>query len=286
MKKFISIILIGAMTLSLAACGSKNKETEAEITTQAPTIASGTTILTVFAASSMSEALNELAKKYEENNPYVTISYNFDSSDLLKAQIADGSDCDIFISEDSKQLDQLDINAVPEINTEGLDFVNTESRINLLENKTVLVTQADNPKNIKSFDELSEHLNARDAELCLADSSASVSKQAKEILSYYKLDENVLVAAGIINYEASVRDVGLQLSDGYFDASIVYSTDAKRLGLNVVDAATADMCSQVIYPAAIMKKASNVSAAQEFLAFLQTDEAMQCFESIGFSAAE
>ncbi len=286
MKKFISIMLIGAMALSMTACGgSKNKE-ETEATTQAATIAPGTTILTVFAASSTSEALNQIAKKYEENNPYVTISYNFDSSDLLKTQIEGGSDCDIFISADSTQLDELDINADSAINTDGLDFINTESRINLLENKTVLVTQANNPRSIKSFDDLSKHLEAKDIQLCLADSSATVSRQAKEILSYYKLDENVLVAAGIINYEASVRDVGLQLSDGYFDASIVYSTDAKKLGLNVVDAATADMCTQVLYPAAIMKNASNVAAAQEFLAYLQTDDAMQCFEAIGFSAAE
>ncbi len=114
--------------------------------------------LTVFAAASMTETLTAIKDMYEKDHPNVTLVYNFDSSGTLKTQIQEGAACDLFISAGQKQMNQLDITASAEVNTEGLDFVLEDSRINLLENKVVLVVPDGNPGKINSFDELAAAL--------------------------------------------------------------------------------------------------------------------------------
>ena len=67
---------------------------------------------------------------------------------------------------------------------------------------------------------------------------------------------------------------------------MVYATDAFSAKLDVIDTATAEMCGQVIYPAAVMKNSSVPEAAQAFLDYLRGDEAMKVFEGIGFSPVQ
>ena len=91
-------------------------------------------------------------------------------------------------------------------------------------------------------------------------------------------------AAGVITYGSNVKEVTTQISEGSVDAGVVYCTDAYSAGLTSVDEATAEMCGQVIYPAAVLK-GDKEDAARAFLAYLQTDAAMTVFESVGFSPA-
>ena len=77
-----------------------------------------------------------------------------------------------------------------------------------------------------------------------------------------------------------------QVTEGSVDCGVIYCTDAFSAGLTVVDTATAEMCGQVIYPAAVLKTAKNPDAARAFLDYLTTGEAMQVFESMGFSPAQ
>lgn len=105
-----------------------------------------TTEVVVFAAASMTETLGQIKALYEAAHPDVSITYNFDSSGTLKTQIQEGASCDLFISAGQKQMNQLDITADAAVNTDGLDFVNSDSRINLLENKVTLVVPEGNPK--------------------------------------------------------------------------------------------------------------------------------------------
>ena len=114
--------------------------------------------LVVFAAASMTETLTQIQKLYQTSHPNVTLVYNFDSSGTLKTQIQEGAVCDVFISAGQKQMNQLDITASTDINTEGLDFVLEGSRLNLLENKVVLVVPDGNPGKINSFDDLAAAL--------------------------------------------------------------------------------------------------------------------------------
>ena len=123
-------------------------------------LAEAQTEIIVFAAASMTETLTEIKALYEAAHPGIVLTYNFDSSGTLKTQIQEGADCDLFISAGQKQMDQLDINADASVNTEGLDFVVADSRINLLENKVTLVVPEGNPKGIESFDQMAEALKA------------------------------------------------------------------------------------------------------------------------------
>lgn len=237
----------------------------------------------MFAAASLTETLTAIGEIYSAENPGVTFSFNFDSSGTLKTQIQEGADCDLFISAGQKQMNQLDSTASADVNTEGLDFVDSDSRVDLLENKVVLCVPENGDKGIDSFDSLAEHLKAGDILFCMGNSDVPVGQYTQKILAYYALDEEALAAAGVITYGSNVKEVTTQITEASVDAGVVYCTDAYSAGLTPVDEATKEMCGQVIYPAAVLKAAPNAEAAREFLAYLQTDRAATVFESVGFT---
>lgn len=269
-KKLLSQLLALAMVFALAACSSNDEPKASEE-------------VVVFAAASMTETLNQIKETYEKDHN-VTLTFNFDSSGTLKTQIQEGADCDLFISAGQKQMNQLDITADKEVNTEGLDFVASDSRVNLLENKVVLVVPEGNPKGIKGFDDLTAKLADGSVLMAMGNSDVPVGQYTQKILSYYKLDETALANAGTITYGTNVKEVTTQVAEGSVDCGIVYCTDAFSAGLTVVDSATKDMCGQVIYPAAVMKNAKHADAAKAFLEYLQSDAAMKVFETVGFSS--
>lgn len=278
MKKRLAGLLAACMTISLTACStSGGTDASANADSGEPTE------LIVFAAASLTETLEQIAEDYKAVAPDVTLTFNFDSSGTLKTQIQEGADCDVFISAAQKQMDQLDATADPSVNTEGLDFVQSDSRLDLLENKVTLAVPEGNPKGIDSFDSLAQHLQAGDILLAMGNSDVPVGQYTQKILTHYGLDEAALANAGCITYGTNVKEVTTQVREGSVDAGIIYATDAFSDGLTVVDEATADMCGQVIYPAAVLKTSAHPEAAQAFLDYLSTDEAMAVFASVGFS---
>ena len=270
MKRTLALLLAMCVVFVLAACGETPKEAEK-------------TDVIVFAAASMTETLTELKTVYEAEHPDVNIVYNFDSSGTLKTQIQEGADCDLFISAGQKQMNQLDSTASAEVNTEGLDFVLAESRLNLLENKVVLVVPEGNPKGIESFDQLAELLRNGDVLMAMGGADVPVGQYTQKILAFYGLNEEELAGAGLISYGSNVKEVTTQVKEASVDCGVVYCTDAFSAGLTVVGSATAEMCGQVIYPAAVLKTAPHPDAAQAFLDFLKTEPAMAVFEKVGFS---
>lgn len=275
-KRLLSLLLALAMIFALAACSSNDEQKDADDNKAREEVV-------VFAAASMTETLNQIKESYEKDHN-VTLTFNFDSSGTLKTQIQEGADCDLFISAGQKQMNQLDITADKEVNTEGLDFVASDSRVNLLENKVVLVVSEGNPKGIQGFDDLAAKLADGSVLMAMGNSDVPVGQYTQKILSYYKLDETALANAGTITYGTNVKEVTTQVAEGSVDCGIVYCTDAFSAGLTVVDSATKDMCGQVIYPAAVMKNAKHADAAKAFLEYLQSDAAMKVFENVGFSS--
>lgn len=239
--------------------------------------------LIVFAAASMTETLTEIAELYKEVAPNVTLTFNFDSSGTLKTQIQEGADCDLFISAGQKQMNQLDKTASAEMNTEGLDFVLEGTRVDLLENRVTLCVPDGNPKGVESFDDLAKKLAAGEVLMAMGNSDVPVGQYTQKILAYYELDEAALAAAGTVTYGTNVKEVTTQVKEASVDCGVVYCTDAFSAGLTPVDYATAEMCGQVIYPAAVLNVSKNADAAKAFLDYLQTDAAMAVFENVGFA---
>ena len=281
-KKALAWLLAATMALSLAACSSNTAGT-ADESAQGGGETAEPVELTVFAAASLTETLNQIAEDYKTVAPDVTLTFNFDSSGTLKTQIQEGAVCDLFISAGQKQMDQLDASADASVNTEGLDFVLEGSRIDLLENKVTLAVPEGNPKGIDSFDALAEHLEAGDILLAMGNSDVPVGQYTQKILTYYGLDEAALANAGCITYGTNVKEVTTQVSEGSVDAGVIYCTDAFSAGLTIVDEATPEMCGQVIYPAAVLNTSEHQTEVQAFLDYLSTDDAMTVFESVGFS---
>ena len=285
-RSFLAAAGIAGAAAALTACGGAASSAAASVASSAAASsqAAQSVELIVFAAASLTETLTAIGETYSAENPGVTFRFNFDSSGTLKTQIQEGADCDLFISAGQKQMDQLDIMASADVNKDRLDFVDSDTRVDLLENKVVLCVPEGSDKGIDSFDALAEHLKAQDILFCMGNSDVPVGQYTQKILAYYDLDEEALAAAGVITYGSNVKEVTTQITEASVDAGVVYCTDAFSAGLTPVDEATKEMCGQVIYPAAVLKAAPNAEAAKEFLAYLQTDRAATVFEGVGFSA--
>lgn len=259
MKRLLSLALTLALSLSLTACGSRTQNDSVEIY--------------VFAAASMTETLDEIIENYKSVAPNVTVTPTYDSSGALLTQIQAGADCDLFISAAQTQMNTLDEDSAL------LD----DTRLDLLENKVALAVPEGNPKNIESFDQLSELLQAGDVLLAMGNSDVPVGQYTQKIFDYYGLDEDAMAAAGTLTYGSNVKEVTTQVSESTVDCGIIYGTDAASAQLTVVDTATAEMCGQVIYPAAVLAGSQHPDEAKDFLDYLQTDACSQIFENVGFS---
>ena len=289
-KKILALLLAFVMALSLCACGSNNTPSESTPPTNENVTPDENkqpeaepVELIVFAAASMTETLTILGDQYMEDHPEVKIVFNFDSSGTLKTQIQEGADVDIFISAGQKQMNQLDITANVSVNTDGLDFVLKGTRFNILENKVALAVPEGNPANINSYDDLIAGLKDGSIMLAMGNSDVPVGQYTQKILKFYELSEEELASAGVITYGSNVKEVTTQVSEATVDCGIIYQTDAFSAGLTVVDTATAEMCGQVIYPAAVMNVSKNVDAAKAFLEYLTSAEADAVFENVGFT---
>ncbi len=289
MKKVLALTLAMAMALALAACGSTGGSGSAPAGSSAAGSAPAAepVEITVFAAASMTETVDQIIEAYKTVAPNVTVIPTYESSGTLLTQITEGADCDLFISAAQKQMNALDgsLKDDAEKNPDGLDMIDAATRINLLENKVTLVVPANNPKGIESFDQLAEHLKSGDILMAMGNSDVPVGQYTQKILAFYQLDEAALNTAGVLTYGSNVKEVTTQVSEASVDCGVIYATDAYSAGLTVVDSATAEMCGQVIYPAAVLSGSQHSAEAKAFLDYLSTPESMAIFEAVGFSAA-
>jgi len=268
MKKVALFLLLPCLLLSLTSCGSPKSESVE---------------ITVFAAASLQESLEATIEDYKTVAPEVTVVATYDSSGTLKTQIQEGASCDLFISAAPKQMDALDGSLTNDTvrNPDGLDFVVQGSRVDLLENRVVLAVPDGNPAGIESFDQLAEALNSGTVLLAVGNSDVPVGQYTQKIFTYYDIDEATVSAC--LTYGSNAKEVTTQVAENAVDCGVLYATDACSAGLTVVDSATAGMCGQVIYPAAVINSGSQPDAAQAFLNYLSADEAKACFEAVGFT---
>ena len=287
MKRIAALALALSLTLGLAACGGGNAGTAETPAANSTTPAAETTApqagpveVVVFAAASLEATLTEIADLYKEVAPEVTLTFSFESSGTLRTQIIEGAVCDLFISAGQSQMNDLEVGQ----NENGADYVYSDTRIDFVENKVVLAVPDDNPKDIQTFSDLATDKLSL---LCIGNDDVPVGSYSLEILDTLGIDIAQLESDGKVTYASNVTEVANQVKEGAVDCGIIYATDAYTYELTVVDQAASDMCSQVIYPAAVMKSGSGEAAeaaAQAFLDYLHTDEsAIAILENVGFT---
>lgn len=273
-RALILVSLALSASLLLSACGGSAASSQAASapasSAAASSEASGESVqLTVFAAASLTETLNEISEQYKTVAPNVELVFNFDSSGTLKTQIEEGADCDLFLSAAQKQMNAL----------QDEDLINADTRIDLLENKVVLAVPEGNPADIQSFEDIGTD---KCKLVALGNDDVPVGSYSIEILTNLGiLDE--LESGNKITYGSNVKEVTTQVKEAAADCGIVYATDAFSAGLETVDQATAEECRQVIYPAALTASTAHAEEAQAFLDYLTTDDAAAIFESVGFA---
>ena len=264
MKRNLIFVMILMLMSSLAAYGGGRRQ-----------IPSGPSVdLVVFAAASMTNTLEEIAILYRTVAPKVRLVFNFDSSGTLRTQIMEGAHSDLFISAAPLQMNQL----------EEAGFLLQGSRLDLLENRVTLCVPSGNPAGITGFSNLANRLrNNENILLAMGNRDVPVGQYTQLILTHFGLNETTLANNGRLTYGSNVREVATHVLEASVSAGVVYETHAFSVGLQIVDFATAEMCGQVIYPAAVLNITRHVDEAKAFLTYLQTPAATAVFESVGFA---
>ena len=295
MKKIISVIAALLLcTGLLAACGSTGNTPAPAGSGAEPAGSSSVTPapaddlsgeITVYAAASLTESMDQIIEAFEKEHPNVTVTPNYGSSGTLVDQIIEGAPCDVFVSAAQKQMNMIDVTADAEKNPDGNDFVVPDTRIDLLENKCVLAVPEGNPANIQSFDDLKASFDTDGFLFAMGGESVPVGAYTQKIFESLGLDEGSLANAGEITYGEDVKGVTSALTEGTAQAGVIYASDAYSAGLDAVAVATEEQTGgKVIYPAAQITSGTNPDAAKAFLEFLTGPEAKGFFEGVGFTA--
>lgn len=258
-KKLAVIALAGIMTTGLTAGNVQAAEPGGE--------------LYVFIAASLANSMEEIQKDFNQKYPDVEIFYNADSSGTLQTQIEEGSRCDIFFSAATKQMDAL----VEE------QLAKEDSVEDLLENKVVLIKLKDAETKVTGFENITEAEN-----LALAGEDVPVGQYAREIFTNLGIMDQVEKME--INEGKNVTEVLAAITQGSNEVGVVYATDAASVAdqVEIIAEAPAEALeTPVLYPVGLTEDQEASSAEQEaaevFLEYLQTEEAMKVFEEYGFS---
>lgn len=261
-KKLVTVMLAGVLAAGMSA-GS----------VQAATADDASGDLYVFIAASLNNAMEVIQKDFNEEYPDVNILFNADSSGTLQTQIEEGSRCDIFFSAATKQMDAL----VDE------DLAKKDSVVDLLENKVVLIKPKDGETKVTGFENITDAAN-----IALAGEDVPVGQYSREIFKNLGIEDDVNKME--INEGKNVTDVLAAVSEGSNEVGIVYATDAASVADKVdiiAEAPAGSLETPVLYPVGLTEDAeaseSEAAAADAFLAYLQTDDALKVFEEYGFA---
>lgn len=280
-KRGFILALAMILTLTLSACASGGPESSGQEDT--PEIQEVT--LAVFAAASLQETLTEIGERYREIHPNVTLLFTFDSSGTLETQIREGAECDVFLSAGQRQMDRLDASVDSGQDPsarEPLNFVEGDTRVDLLENQVVLAVPEGNPGNITSFQDLAERLRAGDVLVAVGGKDVPVGQYTRVIFQSLGFQPEVLAERGLLTYGSNVKEAAVQVAEAAVDCGIIYATDAFSAGLTAVDTAGPELCGRVIYPAAVLNTSACPEEARAFLDFLSSAQAREVFEGVGF----
>jgi molybdate transport system substrate-binding protein len=257
LKRFALVILV--IMTCLAACDP---------------VAEPARTLTVFSASSLSEAFTDMGRDFEASHPGVTVIYNFGGSGTLRSQLEQGAAADIFASANQAEMDALV--------TDNLVGVNSPQTF--LHNTLLVILPAGNPANIRSLQDLARP----GIKLVLGDTTVPAGQYARQVLA--NLDNNptfgsgfsTQVLANLVSNETNVKQVVAKVQLGEADAGIVYGSDAIATAelLTIPFPAADNITAQ--YPIAVLINSPQPDLAAEFIAFVFSADGQAILKRWGF----
>ena len=240
------------------------------LTSAVATLTSAAAELNIFAAASLSDALQEIAKTYEPASGD-KLRFNLAASSLLARHIKEGAPADVFFSADEAKMDDL----------AKANLIVADTRRALLRNTLVIVVSNENGAAITTPADLAKPSVGR---LALAEpQTVPAGIYSKEYLQKAGLWEKV--SAKIVPTE-NVRACLSAVESGNVDAGIVYKTDAlisKKVKI-AFEISSAEG-PKISYPIAVIKNAKHEDAARKFVTYLASSEARTVFEKYGFLPA-
>jgi molybdate transport system substrate-binding protein len=262
MKRQLIVSFLSTATASLLLAVS------VRLTSPSVVVAQSSNNLTISAAGSLKDALEEIKTLYQQTQPNVNITYNFGPAGALVKQIEAGKPSDIVIATGKKQVDGLE--------EKGLLVPKTRSV--LADNRLVLVVAKDNSVGIRSFYALAK---PEVKKIAIGDpKSVPAGQYAEGVLKKLGIFDKV---KSKFVYEKNASQILASVEKGNVDAALGYSTDAKSSNkVKVVVATEGKFYSPIIYPMAVLKNCQNVEAAKGFVKFLSTDQSKNVLKKYGF----
>jgi molybdate transport system substrate-binding protein len=262
------LTVVCASTL-VFGCGAKKESIDATEQNAGSTqeVKEEVTILVAAAASLEYSYVEELIPMFEEENPGIKVEGTYDSSGKLQTQIEEGLEADVFMSAAMKQMNAL----VEE------ELVDADSVVELLENKIVVITSADSDLEMEVFEDL-----ASAQTIAIGDpASVPVGQYAQEALTNLGIWDVVYAKASL---GTNVTEVLNWVAEGSADAGIVYATDAATTDKVqvIAEAPEGGLATKAIYPVGVVSTSAHKDAAEKFVAFLQSEKAIEVFERYGF----
>ncbi len=228
------------------------------------------TDLSVFAAASLSETMTELGHQFEAKHGG-HVHFNLAGSSALARQIKEGAPADVFFSADEAKMDDL----------AKAGLIDASSRRSLLSNTLVVVVNAKHPAAVHSIQDLAGK-NITKIALAQID-SVPAGIYSKQYLTTIGLWD--AVNPKVVQTE-SVRAALAAVATDNVDAGIVYKTDALiSHDVQVAAEVSAEAGPKISYPLAVLKNSSHQADAHDFVAFLESPEALRVFEKHGFTPA-
>lgn len=256
-KLLLSLVLIGLLvgTLSVSAQESQT--------------------LIVFAASSLTDAFEEIAAEFEAEHTGVDVLFNFAGSSELAAQLAEGAPADVFASANNPQM-----NAVRDAERIA------GSPRTFAKNRLVLVVPADNLAGITTLRDLAKE----GVLLVIAAPNVPVRTYTDTMLQRLAADPaygetySVAVMANVVSEEQNVRQVAAKVALGEADAGIVYVSDVTPdINEQVIAIPIPDYLNTIAtYPIAVTNDSSNPALAQAFVDYVLSDAGQDTLVSWNF----
>jgi molybdate transport system substrate-binding protein len=253
----LAVIAAGLVAVAAAGCSSSSSSSTPSTSSSAP--ATGT--ITVFAASSLTEAFTKIGQQFQAAHKGDTVKFSFGPSSGLEAQITSGAPADVFASASTKTMQDV---------VSAGDASNPQ---NFAKNIMEVAVPPNNPAKVTSVNDLAK----KSVKVALCQPQVPCGEVAAEVF------KNAGITVKPVTQQPDVKSVLTQVETNNVDAGMVYVTDVMAAGTKVkgVTIPASDNAS-TLYPIATISSSKHMSIAQAFVAYVLSPAGQQVLTAAGF----